>query len=127
MKSAFIAAAAALSAAIAAHAAPPAPATPAAASTAPAVVVYEQENFKGRSLTITGATPDLTALQFDNRVASFTITGNGDWVLCENKNYTGRCIRVQGQAGDLSLLQLSGRVSSLYPVPATPAAAAKPN
>src|SRR5262245_54597637 len=130
MKYAFIAAAATLFAVATAHAAPATPAAPAvpAAATPPAVVVYDGENFKGRSLTITGATPDLGALQFDNRVASFTITGGGDWVLCENKNYTGRCIRVQGQAGDLSLLQLSGRVSSLYPVPATPAAApTKPN
>jgi hypothetical protein len=110
-----------------AHAAPPAATTTAAAT--PAVVVYDEPNFKGRSVTITGATPDLTSVNFDNRVASFTITGGGDWVLCESRNYTGRCIRVQGQAGDLSLLQLSGRVSSLYPVPVTPSAPApaKPN
>lgn len=100
------------------------PAAPAAivAPAAPAVVVYDQPNFKGASLTIAAATPDLAALKFDNKVASFTITGGGDWVLCENKNYTGRCVRVQSQADNLNLLQLSGRVSSLYPVPATPAA-----
>jgi hypothetical protein len=93
----------------------------AAPAASPAVVVYDQADFKGRALTIAGPTPDLGSVGFDNKVASFTIQGGGDWVLCENKNYTGRCVRVQGQAGDLSLLQLSGRVSSLYPVPATPA------
>jgi len=106
------------------HAAPatPAPAVPAA----PAVIVYDQPNFKGVSLTIVAATPDLSARNFDNKVASLTISGGGDWVLCENKNYTGRCVRVQAQAQNLNLLQLSGRVSSLYPVPATPAAPATP-
>jgi hypothetical protein len=111
------------------HAAPPAaPATPVAAvvPAALSVVVYDQPNFKGVSLTIAAATPDLSALNFDNKVASLTITGGGDWVLCENKNYTGRCVRVQSQAQNLNLLQLSGRVSSLYPVPATPAAPAIP-
>jgi hypothetical protein len=112
------------------HAAAPAaaPATPAAAvvPAALSVIVYDQPNFKGVSLTIAAATPDLGALNFDNKVASLTITGGGDWVLCENKNYTGRCVRVQAQAQNLNLLQLSGRVSSLYPVPVTPAAPAVP-
>lgn len=84
------------------------------------VVVYDQINFKGRTLTIAKATPDLAAHGFDNKVASLSIEGGSDWVLCEHKNYGGRCVRVQGKAGDLSLLQLNGRVSSLYPVPATP-------
>jgi len=110
------------------HAAQPTPAAPAvpAAPAAPSVIVYDQPNFKGVSLTIVAATPDLATQGFDNKIASFTISGGGDWVLCENKNYTGRCVRVQAQAQNLNLLQLSGRVSSLYPVPATPAAPATP-
>lgn len=94
--------------------------TAAAPAAAPAIVIYDRADFKGRTLTITGPTADLGPLGFDNKVASLAVQGGGDWVLCENKNYTGRCVRVQGQAGDLSLLQLSGRVSSLYPVPVTP-------
>lgn len=101
-----------------AHAAEPVVVTQPAVG--PAIVIYDQADFKGRTLTIKGATPDLGPLGFDNKVASLAVQGGGDWVLCENKNYAGRCVRVQGQAGDLSLLQLSGRVSSLYPVPATP-------
>ena len=100
------------------RAAQPAAAT---APAAPSVIVYDQPDFKGQSLTIASATPDLAAHGFDNKVASLTIAGGGDWVLCENKNYTGRCVRVQSQADNLNLLQLSGRVSSLYPVPVTPA------
>jgi hypothetical protein len=86
------------------------------------IVVYDQPNFKGRELKLTAAVPDLSAVKFDDKVASLTISGAGDWVLCENRNYGGRCSRVQGKAENLGLLQLAGRVSSLYPVPATPAA-----
>lgn len=109
----------------AAHTAESRAAAPAAAVVpgAPTVIVYDQPNFKGNALTISAATPDLAAHNFDNKVASLTIANGGDWVLCENKNYTGRCVRVQSQADNLNLLQLHGRVSSLYPVPATPAAA----
>lgn len=111
---------------VVAHAAESRAAQPAAAATSstPTVIVYDQPNFKGRSLTIAAATPDLAAHNFDNKVASLTIAGDGDWVLCEHKNYAGRCVRVQSQADNLNLLQLQGRVSSLYPVPATPAAPA---
>lgn len=102
------------------RAAAPAAVAP-AAPTALTVIVYDQPNFKGQALTIAAATPDLAAHNFDNKVASLTIAGGGDWVLCEHKNYAGRCVRVQAQADNLNLLQLSGRVSSLYPVPVTPA------
>jgi hypothetical protein len=100
------------------------PAAPAAGPLT--IVVYDQPNFKGRAATITQAVPDLSAAKFDDKVASLTISGAGDWVLCEHRNYGGRCARVQGQAESLGLLQLAGRVSSLYPVPATAAPAAKP-
>jgi hypothetical protein len=101
-------------------------ATPVAAPAAPSVIVYDQPNFKGQALTIAAATPDLATLKFDDKIASLSISGGGDWVLCENKNYTGRCVRVQSQADNLNLLQLGGRVSSLYPVPAAPATPATP-
>jgi hypothetical protein len=95
--------------------------TPVATTTPAAIpaniVIYEQENFKGRTLTLGTATPDLAPHGFDNKVASLTINGGGEWVLCENRNYAGRCVRVQDKADDLRVLQLWGRVSSLYPVP----------
>lgn len=84
------------------------------------ITVYDQNDFKGRSITIDKAVPDLSVLHFDNKVASLQIRGAGDWVLCENKNYQGRCARVQLQAGNLKLFGLNDRVSSLYPAP-TPA------
>jgi Beta/Gamma crystallin len=88
------------------------------------IVVYDQPNLKGRALTFTQAVPDLAAKKFDDKIASLSITGAGDWVLCEHRNYGGRCARVRGKADDLKLFDVVGRVSSLYPVPATPEPAA---
>ncbi len=117
--------AAGLSLAPVAIAAATTPAPPPPVAVPLAIVVYDQPDYKGRALTLTGATPDLKALKFDDKVASLDIQGVGDWVLCEHRNYAGRCVRVQSQAGNLKLLQLNGRVSSLYPVPA-PAPAPSP-
>ena len=91
-----------------------------------AIVIYDQPNFQGRSATINAATPDLTALNFNDRVASFAIKGANDWVLCENRNYGGRCVRVQSQAQDLNVLRMQGRVSSLYSAPPVAAAPTTP-
>ena len=107
------------------------PAVPApSASPVPlAIVVYDAPGFAGHSLRIDHAVPDLAALKFDDKMASFEIQGAGDWMLCENRNYGGRCARGIAKAEDLKVLQLAGRVSSLYPVPAaaaTPAPVAKP-
>lgn len=113
---------------IASHAAEAPKTAPAAVvAAAPAgIVVYDQPNFKGQTLTLDKATPDLTSYKFNDRIASLVINGGNDWVLCENRNYGGRCIRVTVKADDLGLLQLGGRVSSLYPTPAQPAAPATP-
>jgi len=100
-------------------AAPVAPA-PVTAPVALEIVVYDKPDFKGTSIRIAKATPDLAALRFDNKVASLKILGAGDWVLCENKNYQGRCARVAMEAVNLKLQNLNDRVSSLYPVPAPP-------
>ena len=106
----------------------PDPAAPAAGPGPLTIVVFDQPNFKGRTMSFTQAVPDLAQKQFDDKVASLAITGSGDWVLCEHRNYGGRCARVQGRADNLKLFDIVGRVSSLYPVPVpvTPAPAATP-
>ena len=123
IRSALLATVIAMAALPAVAATTPAPSTPATPAPAPVplqIVVFDQNDFKGHTLTIDRAVPDLNLLHFDNKIASLQIKGAGDWVLCENKNYTGRCARVQLAAGNLKLFQLNDRVSSLYPVPAPP-------
>ena len=112
-------------------AAPSKPQVPIAAPPPPApvplsITLYDQENFKGRTLKLTTATANLGPLQFEDKVASFEVLGAGDWVLCADRNYKGVCVRVSAKAGDLRIIQLFGRVSSLYPVPAPAQPAAAP-
>jgi hypothetical protein len=123
---AFLATAALVSSGMAFAAAPPGKA-PAATPPVPLeIVVYDQPEYKGRSIRIGKAVPDLGRLNFDNKVASLEIFGAGDWVLCEHRNYQGRCARVAMRAVNLKLQNLIDRVSSLYPVPAPPPAAPAP-
>jgi Beta/Gamma crystallin len=105
-------------AAYAAAPATPAVPTPPAAPVPLSITIYDQEDFKGRSVKITAATPNLAAYQFEDKVASFEVAGAGDWVLCADRSYKGVCARVAAKATDLRVIQLFGRVSSLYPVPA---------
>lgn len=126
---AILAAAIATTATFAASAAPlakPAAPAPVTAAVPLEIVVYDKPDFKGTSIRIAKATPDLAALKFDNKVASLKILGAGDWVLCENRNYQGRCARVAMEAVNLKLQNLNDRVSSLYPVPAPPPPPAPP-
>ena len=105
-----------------ATAAPPAAVPAAPAAPVPlSITLFDKENYQGRTVKLTAATPNLAVQQFEDKVASFEVTGAGDWVLCENRNYGGRCVRVQSKAGDMRVVQLFARVSSLYPVPAPPA------
>ena len=114
-------------------AAPPANSVKPATAAAPAanvplsITIYDKENYQGRSVSVRAATPNLAALQFEDKVASFEVAGAGDWVLCADRNYKGVCVRVTAKAGDLRVIQLFGRVSSLYPVPAPAAPAATPH
>jgi hypothetical protein len=110
----------------AATAAPPAavPVPPPAPAPVPlSITLFDKENYQGRTVKLTAATPNLSVQQFEDKVASFEVSGAGDWVLCENRNYGGRCVRVQSKAGDMRVVQLFARVSSLYPVPTPPAPA----
>jgi len=95
----------------------PAAATAPAAPTPTVITVYEQPNFKGRALVFDKGVPSLAALDFNDRVASVTIKGSRDWVLCEHRNFMGRCVRVHAKAKSLKQLKMEGQVSSLYPVP----------
>lgn len=105
-----------------ATAAPPAAVPAAPAAPVPlSITLFDKENYKGRTVKLTAATPNLAVQQFEDKVASFEVAGAGDWVLCENRNYAGRCVRVQSKAGDMRVVQLFARVSSLYPVPTPPA------
>jgi hypothetical protein len=103
--------------AIAATVAPPPPT---------AITVFDQPNFKGRTLVFDRSVPSLAKLNFNDVIASVQIKGTRDWVLCEHRNFMGKCVRIRAKEKDLKRLKINGQVSSLYPVPVPPPAPPKP-
>lgn len=85
-----------------------------------AIVVFDQPNYKGRSLTFDRSVPSLAKLNFNDVIASVQVKGGRDWVLCEHRNFMGKCVRIVSKEKNLKRLKIDGQVSSLYPVPVAP-------
>ena len=91
------------------------------APTATSIIVFDQPNFKGRSLSFDRSVPSLAKVQFNDVIASVQIKGTRDWVLCEHRNFMGKCVRIHAKEKNLKRLKIDGQVSSLYPVQVQPA------
>jgi len=65
------------------------PAVP--AYTAPRIVLYEGQNFRGRGTAIDAdLLANLGSIGLDDRASSLRVEG-GSWVLCSDPNFQGRC------------------------------------
>jgi hypothetical protein len=73
------------------------------------VTLYEYPGYLGRSVTISGATPDLATLGFANRARSARVLG--EWQVCPLAIYQGSCQRL---SGDSALISRS-MIASLRP------------
>jgi hypothetical protein len=80
---------------------------------APQATLYELPNFQGRSITITGSTPDLGQWRFNDRAQSARFSGT--WRACEHDNFRGRCQEIRGEVADLTTFGLMAQISSLEP------------
>ncbi|HET9645581.1 MAG TPA: beta/gamma crystallin-related protein [Burkholderiaceae bacterium] len=56
-----------------------------------AIVMYEHDNFRGRSMSAYRAEPDLQNSGMNDRVSSVVIE-RGEWELCADAGFSGRCI-----------------------------------
>lgn len=75
--------------------------------------LFEAPNFQGRSITITGPTPDLGAWKFNDRAQSARFEGR--WLVCEHDDFRGRCQEVRGEVADLTTYGLMAQISSIAP------------
>ncbi len=73
-----------------------------AAGTASAqeIILYDQPNFQGQSLTINRATSDLSAMRFNDRASSLRVV-SGQWELCVDAHFSGGCFIYSGQEAHL--------------------------
>jgi len=76
------------------------------------IILFDETNYRGRSMTIDSATPALGL--FANRTASVQVL-SGRWELCDQTQFNGRCITVNGNVRDLGTVGFRDRLSSLRP------------
>ena len=76
-------------------------------------VFYEDEAFKGRSLTVDGPLDDLRRSGFNDRISSVVVSGER-WEMCQDTRYNGRCVVLRpGQYASMAELGLNDRISSV--------------
>jgi hypothetical protein len=75
------------------------------------LILYDGFSFSGRTLQLTGPTPDLRVFNFDRRASSLRVQGN--WYVCSGVNYTGECSKVAGAFNANS--KWNDRISSARP------------
>lgn len=77
------------------------------------IVLFDDRDFKGRTLMVDGTWPTLGG--FQDKAESVQVSGGGLWELCERPNFAGRCAIVSTNVSDLGALGLRNRVNSVRP------------
>lgn len=81
------------------------------------VTIWADANFRGQSVTLRGATPDLRQYGLNNAVSSLRMAPGQAWEVCEQPNFGGRCQVVSGEIRDLGkTTSWNDKISSLRPV-----------
>jgi hypothetical protein len=91
----------------------------------PRIILYENPNFQGRSVSFYADASNLSDQSFNDRARSARITGS--WRLCEDKNYRSRCEPFADDVADLGAYDFGARVSSLQQVGGRPDQAGGPD
>lgn len=81
----------------------------------PAIVLYADPGFRGRSLLIDTRAPSLGRAGFNDRASSIEIL-SGTWRVCVHSEFRGRCEILSRSAPRLSRLGLNDNISSVRPV-----------
>jgi hypothetical protein len=77
------------------------------------LVLFDRDDFSGRSVWLEGPTANLEFLGFNDRARSIVIE-RGRWTLCTDANLRGRCSDF-GPGRHVLSRELSGRISSAVP------------
>ncbi|MFY0637816.1 beta/gamma crystallin-related protein [Maricaulis maris] len=82
---------------------------------AQSIILYEDANYRGREVRISGDVRNLDSVNFNDRASSFRVV-SGQWELCQHDDYGGTCeIHASGQA---SMGRMNDQLTSLRPVAA---------
>jgi hypothetical protein len=79
--------------------------------------LYEGRGFRGRSVVVTGDTPNLAYSGLNDRVGSIRFASrSGPWQVCSDANFRGNCATIGGDIADTGQLGMRNAISSLRPV-----------
>lgn len=80
------------------------------------VTIYEDDNFRGRGVTIDQPVGDFNRYGFNDRVSSASVRA-GTWQFCTEINFRGRCVTLApGDYRSLAGMGLNDRISSMREV-----------
>lgn len=81
------------------------------------LVLYEDDDYRGRDYRTFGPVPNLTRYNF-NDTASSVVVRSGSWQLCADADFRGQCITLSpGSYPSLREMGLNDRISSVRPAP----------
>ena len=79
------------------------------------ITVYENPDFRGRSVTFRDGISDLRDHGLNDRITSIEIDGNQAWEVCRDIDFAGGCRVFTGSIEDLREEGWNDRISSLRP------------
>lgn len=80
------------------------------------LILYEHDDFQGRSMRVTGSVRDFSNSDF-NDITSSVVVRSGSWLVCEHANFQGRCVTLQpGRYRSLNRLGMNDVISSVREV-----------
>ncbi len=79
-----------------------------------AITIYRDANFRGRSLELRGAIPNLVSSGFNDAISSMRF--QGEWEACTDANFRGNCQTFRNDVRNLDRWGMNDRISSLRPL-----------
>jgi Beta/Gamma crystallin len=80
---------------------------------AASITLYSSENYKGISVTLAGAVPNLDDYYFNARARSVRV--KGEWLMCAGKYFASDCIQIDRDIPDLKPFGMKQRAVSVRP------------
>lgn len=75
--------------------------------------LYEDADYGGRSVVVTAASRDLSAMRFNDAVTAVRIEPGTQWELCMDADHRGRCVRIDRDVPNLRALGLNDEITSI--------------
>jgi hypothetical protein len=76
------------------------------------LTIFTERDFRGRSATLRGDTPDLRTIGMNDEASSLQVASGEQWEVCEHIHYQGRCVVLSGSESDLSRTGWDKTISS---------------